>query len=198
VFYDVCIQGETCMKNIRLIVALVAALFWSASTLAGGHHGGGMMQGADGMGIPPRLVEKLNLSEQQKQDFLTLTGLYGPRFKEIAKRGQADRETLAALAPDAPDYGELSARVSQEAGLAAAEVVILMTELQTNVYALLNEEQQAEYLSMRAALRQRMEDKRASWEAGERPPHHGKHHAEGKQCPHHADKHGAEESSPAG
>ena len=114
--------------------------------------------------------------------------LYGPRFKQIAERGKADRQTLMALAPNDPAYNELSARVSQEAGLAAAEVVTLMTELQSNLFALLSEEQQAKFMQLRAENRQRMEEKREQWRDGEK--HDGEH------CPHHHEHHG--ETEPAG
>jgi hypothetical protein len=187
--------------NTSIRCFFMAALLLSGSVLAGGHTGGGGMQmhGGEGMGIPPRLAEKLDLTNQQQQDLVALMGLYGPRIKAIAERGKADREALVAVAPDDAAYGELSARVSQEAGLAAAEVVILLTELQTNLYALLNTDQQAKYLAMRTDMQQRMQERRESWQQGDRPGHHGKHsgkHGDGEQCPHHAEKHGAE-ASPA-
>lgn len=197
-----------------LIFSLVAGLLLSGAVFAGGHKGPGSsmgsgmgsgmgagMHGAEGMGMPAKLAEKLDLSEQQKQDFLTLMELYAPRFKEIAARGKAEREALITTAPDAATYAELAARVSQEAGLAAAEVVTLMAELQSNVYALLNSEQQAKYLALRDEQQQRMQDRRERWQNGEKPEHHGKgfggHHGAGEQCPDHAEKHAAEEL-PAG
>jgi hypothetical protein len=220
------IKERVATMKKSLIFSLVAGLLLSGAVFAGGHKGPGSsmgsgmgsgmgagmgagMHGAEGMGMPTKLAEKLDLSEQQKQDFLTLMELYAPRFKEIAARGKAEREALITTAPDAATYAELAARVSQEAGLAAAEVVTLMAELQSNVYALLNSKQQAKYLALRDEQQQRMQDRRERWQNGEKPEHHGKgfggHHGAGeqcpdhaeKQCPDHAEKHGAEEL-PAG
>jgi Spy/CpxP family protein refolding chaperone len=204
------IKERVAEMKTSLIKGLLAGLLLSGAALAGGHTGPGAsmgsgmgsgMHGGEGMGIPARMAEKLDLSEQQKQDFLTLMQLYGPRFKEIGARGNAEREALATTAPDDAAYAELSARVSQEAGLAAAEVVTLLAELQSNVYALLNSEQQTKYLALRDEMQQRMQDRGESRQNGEKPGHHGKgfggHHGAGEQCPHHAEKHGAEEL-PAG
>jgi Spy/CpxP family protein refolding chaperone len=208
------IKERVATMKKSLIFSLVAGLLLSGAVFAGGHKGPGSsmgsgmgsgmgagMHGAEGMGMPTKLAEKLDLSEQQKQDFLTLMELYAPRFKEIAARGKAEREALITTAPDAATYAELAARVSQEAGLAAAEVVTLMAELQSNVYALLNSEQQAKYLALRDEQQQRMQDRRERWQNGEKPEHHGKgfggHHGAGEQCPDHAEKHAAEEL-PAG
>jgi len=143
-----------------------------------GHHGmsKGMGMGMDGgMGMLSRMGEKLGLSETQKTDLAALLELYRPRFKQIAARGKQDRAALLTMAPDDSDYTELSARVSQEAGLAAAEVVTLLAELQGTVYALLTPEQQAEYLELRASREQRMQDRRERYQQGN---HHkpGKHH----------------------
>jgi hypothetical protein len=188
-------KGQTFTATLLLVV--------SATVLAGGHHGAGdgmFMGGGEGMGVPPRLAEKLNLSEQQQQDLLALMALYGPRFKQIAERGKADRELLAALAPDDSAYGEYSARVSQEAGLAAAESVTLLTELQSNIYALLNEEQQANYMDMRAGLRERMQTWREGSREGGMRPHHKHEHDkyEHGNCPHHAEKHAGDENNAEG
>ena len=163
--------------NKAQTIAAILLLGASATVSAGGHHGAGagpgdgmFMGGNKEMGIPPKLAEKLNLSEQQQQDLLALTGLYGPRFKEIAERGKADRQTLAAMAPDDPSYGDYAGRVSQEAGLAAAESVTLMTELQSNVYALLDEAQQVEYMAMRVEMREKMQARREAMREGDGRP----------------------------
>jgi Spy/CpxP family protein refolding chaperone len=134
-----------------------------------GHHGmsKGMGMGMDGgMGMLPRIGEKLGLSEAQKTDLAALLEMYRPRFKEIAARGKEDRAALLAMAPDDSDYAELSARVSQEAGQAAAEVVTLLAELQGTVYALLTPEQQAEYLELRASQKERMQNRRDRYKQG--------------------------------
>ncbi len=107
-------------------------------------------------------MEKLQLSEQQQQDMAALLQLYEPRLQEIRKRGQADREALILLAPDAADYDARVASVATEAAAAAREVIVLLADLQTNAYALLTPAQQAEYQALKADA----EKKRKEWEAG--------------------------------
>ena len=162
------------ITNTRLLVPLLALLLSGVSYAGahksspqggppGGYGSGGMHMGMGmhkEMGMLPRMGEKLGLSEAQKQDMAALMEMYGPRFKELAARGKADREALMAMAPDDPGYGELTAAVSKEAGLAAAEAVTLLGELQGNVYALLTPEQQTKYLELRAAQKEKMREHR--------------------------------------
>ena len=146
---------------LLLVLLLSGTAFAGAHTSSpGGGHASGHGPGSMDMSMMPRMGEKLGLSETQKQDMAALVEMYQPRFKAIAARGKADRDALLAMAPDDSAYGDLTAKVSEEAGLAAAEVVTLMGELQGNVYALLTPEQQAKYLELRAAQRQKMQEHR--------------------------------------
>jgi protein CpxP len=192
------------MTHARYLLVLLLLL--SGSAFAGAHTsspGGGHGPGGMGMSMMPKMAEKLGLSEAQKQDMAALVEMYQPRFKAIAARGKADREALLAMAPDDPAYGELTASVSQEAGLAAAEVVTLMSELQGNVYALLSPEQQAKYLELRASQKAKMQEHRdrrkecmnkdgapegcMGQRKGMHKGMHKRHHenCEGEECPHH-------------
>ena len=158
------------ITNTRFLLPLLALLLSSVSYAGahkssppGGNAAGGMHMGMGmnkGMGMLPRMGEKLDLSEAQKQDMAALMEMYGPRFKALAARGKADREALMAMAPDDPGYGALTVAVSKEAGLAAAEAVTLMSELQGTVYALLTPEQQAKYIELRAAQKDKMKSHR--------------------------------------
>ncbi len=98
---------------------------------------------------------ELQLNETQKQEMASLMGIYGPRFKEMRERGAADRRALLLAAPDAPDYRDLTERVSVETARAAAEAVVLLAELQANAYALLDPEQQATYRRLKEQAEER-------------------------------------------
>lgn len=113
--------------------------------------------------------EKLQLRPTQEQELGQLFAIYQPRFREIARRGQGDREALLAAAPDDAAYNDLVARVSQDAAGSAGEVVVLLGELQATAYALLDEAQQARYRTLqaeaaaaRAELKAQMAAKRAA------------------------------------
>jgi hypothetical protein len=135
----------------------------------------GALEGAGGdMRQMTHMAEKLELSETQKQDFMTLLEMYRPRFEALAKRGKEDRQALLEMAPDAKAYGDLTDQVSAEAGKSAAEVVTLLAELQGLVYALLTTEQQTRFLELRTEQQARMRDYREKHAAGAKGAH-GKH-----------------------
>jgi len=152
----------------------------SGKHMSGKHMSGkyqrGPRSGADMQAMRERM-NQLDLSEQQKQDMAALMQVYGPRFKEIAERGKAARQALLQMAPDADDYDAQVAAVSKEAGNSAAEVVTLLGELQTNAYALLTPEQQAEFQALKVKLR----DKRDEWQAKRAEARKG---SNGKGCSH--------------
>jgi len=126
-----------------------------------GHHGG-----HDGpMGMLGGMGDELALTETQKQDLAALMQIYGPRMKELASSGADSRRAIMGMAPDDPSYNIEAEKLSQQAGAAAAEMVTLLTELQTNAYALLTPEQQAKYLALRAEQMQRMEQRKAEMQA---------------------------------
>lgn len=150
----------------------------------GSHRGGykrGPGAGADMQAMRERMSE-LKLSDQQKQDMAALMQLYGPRFKELAERGKADREALMQMAPDAKGYDQQVANVSEEAASAASEAVTLLGELQGNAYALLTPEQQSEYQALKVTAR----EKREEWQAKRAEARKG---SNGKGCSHKA-RHG--------
>jgi Spy/CpxP family protein refolding chaperone len=148
----------------------------------GAMYGGGHRGGPDGMGMMPRMGEKLGLTDPQMQELASLMEIYRPRFSELRERGEANRKQLLAMAPDDPGYSALTDAVSEEAGRTAAELVVLMAELQANAYGLLTDEQQAKYLELRVSMRERMQERRAAMgegggKKGRHRAHHGGHHA---------------------
>jgi hypothetical protein len=162
-----------------VLITLLISLTFTTMAAAGGHQAGGM---PGEMRHMERLGQKLDLSEAQQQDFAALLGLYQPRFMELAKRGEAERKALIAMAPNDASYNEMVARVSQEAGLAAAEAVVLLGELQGTVYALLTSDQQARYLQLRDEQQQRMQNMRDKSAGGRPMMHHKGHHGDPEQC----------------
>jgi Spy/CpxP family protein refolding chaperone len=182
---------------IRLSAFLLAIALPLAAQAAG--HTGSLADGTDGdMQYMSGAMEKLNLTENQKNDFAALLGLYRPRFEEIIKRGKEDREALLDMAPDDPGYNALVYNVGAEAGRSATETVTLLAELQGLIYALLDEEQQAAYMTMRAERKAKMQEMRERYREGGYEGYHTLHHGEDAYCPHHADHHGGEQSTDSG
>lgn len=107
-------------------------------------------------------MQQLGLSELQKQELGTLVGIYEPRLREIVARGHADREALLLAVPGSADYNSLTGKVSQEAAASAGEMVVLLAELQANAYALLTDEQQAQYLELKEEARAKAAEKAAA------------------------------------
>jgi hypothetical protein len=133
-----------------------------------GHSGMGM-HGTSGGSAPmamfERMGEELALTEAQKLELAALMEMYRPRIKELAQRGQESIQALMTMAPDDSAYNMEAANLSQQAGASAAEMVTLLTELQTNAYALLKSEQQATFMAKRAQQRERMQARKAEMEA---------------------------------
>ena len=135
------------------------------------------------------MAAKLNLTDAQKKDFAALVDLYKPRFEQLVKRGEADRDELFDMAPDDPSYSSQTDLVSQDASRSAAEAVTLIAELQGLVYGLLTPEQQDIFLGLRAEQRARMEERRARYRAGDFDHRKGKqrhcrHMKSGGSCSH--------------
>jgi hypothetical protein len=188
-FCDIELRELAMTKFLNLGWAALLSVMLLTNAFAGGHTGGGMVAPDGEMQLFNKMGEQLNLSEAQKTDFMALLQMYQPRFKALAERGKADRQALLTIAPDDPSYGDLAGRVSQEAGLAAAETVTLVTELQGLIYSLLSSEQQANYLALRVERQVRMAEMRSKMQEGGKDgfkAHHGAHHGE-EACPHHED-----------
>ncbi|MGI9289949.1 MAG: Spy/CpxP family protein refolding chaperone [Gammaproteobacteria bacterium] len=144
--------------NKQLITTLLIAVFCAGAAFAGSHKNG--PSGSHGQDIAERLAQKLNMSEQQKQAYQALLDEYKPRLEEISERGKTDREALGQMAPDDPEFAAQVEAVSSNASTAAAEMVKVRAELQTKVYALLDETQQAEYLALRSERQDRRQARR--------------------------------------
>ena len=131
-----------------------------------------------------RMDAELGLSDSQKQQLGALMEMYRPRIMELWKRGEGSADALFDLAPNAPEYATKAGELSQLAGASAAEMVTLMTELQTNAYALLTVEQQQKFMTMRAEARAKMEARKAEMEARREAGtfETGHHHHRCKAC----------------
>ncbi|MDP6436740.1 MAG: Spy/CpxP family protein refolding chaperone [Gammaproteobacteria bacterium] len=184
--------------SMKLAGALLLACFVTLTAQAGAHksgadgdsgdrhgrHFGGRHFGGPrgGMDMMPGFGKEIDLSDEQKEEMAALMGIYGPRLKELRERGDAKRKELMALAPDDPAYDDLTEDVSEDVGKAAAELVVLLAEMQANAYGILTDEQQAKYLELRASSKERMQERRDAWRErreqyrGKRGKHkHGDH-----------------------
>ena len=83
--------------------------------------------------------------------------MYRPRFQALRQQNQGSFSELMTLAPNDPAYNELAAELSQQASATAGELITLLTELQSNAYALLNADQQEAFLKLRAERREAMQ-----------------------------------------
>lgn len=144
-----------------------------------GMHG----DGAQGFGGIGRMADELGLSDTQKQDIAALLQIYQPRIKALLQNAESGRELLS-MAPDNAVYSGKAEELSELAGASAAEMVILLSELQTNVYALLNADQQARYLELRQEQQARMDQRREEYKARRESGDPGYGYGKGKHsCP---------------
>jgi len=130
------------------------------------HHGGSCMHGKprseEELAAMRERMDKLGLSDAQRQEMVSLFGIYQPRFREIVERGREGREALLMATPGSGEYNSLIGKVSVEASASAGEVVVLLSELQANAYALLTDEQQEKYQALKAEARAKAAEKAAA------------------------------------
>lgn len=141
-------------------IALLATITLSGSALAdqhggkqGGRHHPGMMQMMD------RMAEKLQLTEQQREEIRAIHEEYRPRMKELM---QATRETRKAL-HEAKGSGTSQSDVDALAkaqGENHAEMISLRHEIHQRVQTVLTEEQRAQMEEMKENRKDRMKERR--------------------------------------
>lgn len=116
----------------------------------------------DDVALVRQRLAALELTEKQKQEFATLLQLYQPRVTELRKRGEAARQQLLSTIPGAIEYSALVDEVAAEASRTAGELVVLLSELQSNAYALLTPAQQSQWQELKLDLRPALLEKRMS------------------------------------
>jgi len=134
--------------NAFLAICLaVAAVGGTASAATGFESGsptapaalpGAWHDGHDGGGFR-HLLGQLDLTPEQQQQIQTIFAQAQPQLQSLRERGRANREQLFVTPPTDPKYAGLLATAKSNAGGA----IQLMSDLWTQVYAILTPDQRA-------------------------------------------------------
>ena len=142
-------------KQISLLLGGMAVCLAAAVAVA--QHSGPFEMGGHGFGDPERMVEhmarRLQLDDSQAQALNNIVTAAMPEITELRDAAHANREAIAALDLDDPDYAARLDNLAAENGRLAAAATRLHGRLRSEISAALTPEQRAE-------LRQRMSDVR--------------------------------------
>ena len=106
-----------------------------------------------------RVLDQLDLTAQQKTQVRTLFDQAKPQLQAVHESGRANREQLVVTPPTDPAYsGQLAFAKSN-----AAEQIQLMSDLWSQIYAVLTPDQRAQIPGIFATERSKRDAGRASW-----------------------------------
>ncbi len=127
-----------------------------------GHHGSGFDghhgPGHAGMHIQ-RLLKRLDLTVEQRDQVESIFAQNKPQMREIAETMRGNRDRLATVSPDDAEYSNVVAEVSQSNGALAEQVTLLAASVQSQVWAVLTDEQKAKAEELRQEMRERWQRK---------------------------------------
>lgn len=126
--------------------------------------GAGMDGGFGGMGMHPRMLERmadeLGLSEAQRTKVKGLFEAARPGMEQLRERGRKNAERLRAAKPGDKNYDVVVAEVSRDAGEAVSQMVRDAAKLRAQVWAEFTPEQRTKLDAMQAKMRERMQERR--------------------------------------
>ncbi len=127
-----------------------------------GHHGGGF-DGHHGPGHPgmhiQRLLKRLDLTVEQRDQVESIFMQNKPQMREIAETMRTNRDRLSLVSPDDADYSNVVAEVSQSNGALAEQTTLLAARVQSEVWAVLTDEQKTKAAELRQEMRDRWQRK---------------------------------------
>lgn len=122
------------------------------------HHG---LKGHHGFGHPgahmKRLLKHLDLSVEQRDQVHSFMEQSKPQMREIGEQMRANQDRLSAVSPDDADYSNVVAEVSQGNGALVERMTLLTASVQSQVWAVLTDEQKAKADELRKEMRGKMQ-----------------------------------------
>jgi Spy/CpxP family protein refolding chaperone len=147
----------------------------------GGEHGPGggpssgkgmRMHGGPGMMMPGmethmlmRMADELALSPEQRQ---TIRGFFAsaqPGFQKLHEQMRANTKLMLDTQPDDPKYQTVVQQVSQSSAELAQQMVLQSSQLRTQVYGVLTQEQKTKLKAKQSEMQARWEERRAERQA---------------------------------
>jgi Spy/CpxP family protein refolding chaperone len=102
-------------------------------------------------------LEELDLTPDQRQAVRSIAERFHARGVELAQRASRLREEFVETLPDDRTYASATERASDGAALLAADAVRMLSDMRSELHAVLSDEQ-------RQRLRERLSAERSRWE----------------------------------
>lgn len=138
-----------------LAVILFLAAMGASAAERFGHDGPGMR----GHGDPGRIVEfmarKLELDDTQTQELRNVVEAARPQMEELREKSRNNREAIAALDVNDPDYGAKLQNLSEESGYLATQATQLFGQLRADISAELTDEQRLQLAEAMSQMREK-------------------------------------------
>ncbi|HSN72824.1 MAG TPA: Spy/CpxP family protein refolding chaperone [Steroidobacteraceae bacterium] len=144
---------------IRLIAVTAAALALTSTYALAGERGA--RHGGDpGIRYMHHVLEQLDLTPEQEQTVEQIFASARPRLSALHEEMRDIRHSLIDINPDDPDYATVVNQASQKSGELASELVREMSQVRTEIHAVLTDEQKAKLPEIRAQMKARFEERR--------------------------------------
>ena len=108
-----------------------------------------------------RWNEELGLSIEQQAVIADIMRDYGPRIRELMKRGMETSWSIMEVAPHDPEYTIDTETASQAAAETAAELVRVVSEMRSAIHSIMTQEQITTLDNMIQERRQRWNDRKS-------------------------------------
>jgi Spy/CpxP family protein refolding chaperone len=142
--------------NVVAIMVLLAVSVTGSSVFAQtGERSEGGRAGMPGSGwgdssqFVDRLAEHLQLDDTQRQSVQNVFAAAKPEMESLRERMQASREAMRALDADDPNRAAVLNDVAAQEGQMVTEGVLLRERMQTEINAVLNDEQKSKFAESR-------------------------------------------------
>jgi Spy/CpxP family protein refolding chaperone len=141
----VAIGAAALLTGVVLAGASQATLPADAAGTRGGPRpaGGLMVPGMISQSAFERAAKQLGLTAEQRQSIKGFFDEGRPGLEQLRRQMRANAELLAKTRPDDPSYTTVVANVSQSSGEIAAQAVLKGSQLRSQVFGVLSDEQKA-------------------------------------------------------
>ena len=101
---------------------------------------------------PWRLLGKLNLSADQKQQVKDIMTAARPQMQSLHEQMHANMQKLQQTKPTDPNYNSIASQVSQTHGALSAQAFTQHAELRAQIFKVLTPEQQTQLATLEAQM----------------------------------------------
>jgi Spy/CpxP family protein refolding chaperone len=144
-----------------LLATLYYGVVWAQGGAPGAWHGRGHGGGAFGYG---HVLKQLNLSPEQQQSVQSIVAAATLQMKSVRAQMHSSMQALQTTMPDDPNYAAVVAQASQQSQQFAATMVQHLSDMRTQIYAVLNADQKAKLPQLLSQMAVQRDQRRLQWQ----------------------------------